>query len=237
MRNILRIIRIVALIVVFGLLLNAAEYLDLDNLMSRDGLAQLVAMMQSWGSAWGVLGAFAIILFATFTVLINIPTVIVLAAVAIVYNPMITFLIGITYWALSCFLLYLIGHNLGQKLVSSMLEALPKKAHQLFAHNGFRTILYMRLAMFAFPPTNWVLAALPVTAREYITASVLGGIPHIIVWSTLGPRVIDKFISGEAGWWYSPEILFISTYGLIMPVIVSFFMPAEKQPSEAASDN
>lgn len=235
MRTLVNVARFAALILVIGLLFNAAEILDLDSLFSREGLAQLVAMMRDWGQTWGILGYILTVGFATFSVLINIPTVIVLAAIAIVYDPLTTFILGVVYWAFACCFIYLIGHNLGKNTVSSMLEALPQKAHQLLTLNGVRTILYMRLMMFAFPPTNWVLATLPVTLREYVQTSVLGGIPHIIVWSTLGPRVINDFIERQAGWWHSPEILFISSYGLILPFIVGYFLPNQQPNCEDTS--
>ena len=113
-------------------------------------------------------------------------------------------------------------------MVSSVLKTLPKKALSLVTHNLFRSVLYTRLIMFALPPSNWMLATLPIQARDFVLASTVGGLPHIIVWSSLGPRVINDVLAAKPGWWYSPEMIFIASYGMVLTLVVKYFLPNDR---------
>jgi uncharacterized membrane protein YdjX (TVP38/TMEM64 family) len=79
--------------------------------------------------------------------------------------------------------------------------------------------------MFAIPPLNWALATLHVTRRDYVLASVLGGLPHIVVWSTLGPQAIERMLGGQPGWWHAPEIIFLALFGSVLTGIVRWLLP------------
>lgn len=218
-------LRFLLLLVVILALAAASRSLPVEVDVSRQGINDLVDLLREWSLSWGVFGPLAIIVLGVGGVLLNIPTVLVLIAVSLIYGPMMTIVLTLIYWAIACYFTYTIGQRLGQEFVAMCFRALPAKASELINGNGFRTVLYMRLMMFAVPPVNWALATLDVTRRNYIFASVLGGIPHIVLWSTLGPRAIERALNAEPGWWYSPEIVVLALFGMVLTVIVRRLLP------------
>ncbi len=220
--NLARVILFLLLVVV---LMQISQLLDMDDLFSRQGLSKMIDWLQMWGEEWGLLGPLVVTVLAVFTVVINIPTVIVLVSISIIYGPLSAMIMGIIYWAVACMVIHFIVQHLGGEMVSSILKTLPKKALSLVTNNLFRSVLYTRLIMFALPPSNWMLATLPLKARDFVMASSLGALPHILVWSSLGPRVINNLLLAEPGWWHSPEVIFIATYGVVLTLTVKFFLP------------
>lgn len=218
-------LRFTVLLGVILVLAAASRALPLDANLSREGLRDLVALLRHWGLSWGAFGPMAIIILGVLGVLLNVPTVLVLIAVSLIYGPVTTIVLTLIYWAIACYCVYFIGQRLGHEFVARCFRMLPAKATALVNGNGFRTVLYSRLMMFAVPPLNWALATIQVTRRDYVLASVLGGLPHVVVWSTLGPRAIERMLGAQPGWWHAPEIIFLALFGLVLTGIVRRLLP------------
>ena len=218
-------LRFTVLLGVILVLAAASRALPLEANLSREGLRDLVALLRHLGLSWGAFGPVAIIILGVLGVLLNVPTVLVLIAVSLIYGPITTIVLTLIYWAIACYCVYFIGQRLGHEFVARCFSALPSKATALVNGNGFRTVLYLRLMMFAIPPLNWALATLHVTRRDYVLASVLGGLPHIVVWSTLGPQAIERMLGGQPGWWHAPEIIFLALFGSVLTGIVRWLLP------------
>lgn len=218
-------LRFTVLLGVILVLAAASRALPLEANLSREGLRDLVALLRHLGLSWGAFGTVAIMILGVLGVLLNVPTVLVLIAVSLIYGPITAIVLTLIYWAIACYCIYFIGQRLGHEFVARCFSALPSKATALVNGNGFRTVLYLRLMMFAIPPLNWALATLHVTRRDYVLASVLGGLPHIVVWSTLGPQAIERMLGGQPGWWHAPEIIFLALFGSVLTGIVRWLLP------------
>lgn len=215
-------------IILVGLILAlavAARALPLETSLSRDGLHDLVTLLRDWGLSWGAFGPVAIIILGVLGVLLNVPTVLVLIAVSVIYGPVTAIVLTLIYWIVACHCVYFIGQRLGHEFIAQCFKALPSRATALLNGNGFRTVLYLRLMMFAVPPLNWALATLQVTRRDYVLASAVGGLPHIILWSTLGPRAIERMLAAQPGWWHAPEIIVLALFGMALTAIIRRVLP------------
>ena len=219
-------LRFTVLLGVILVLAAASRALPLEANLSREGLRDLVALLRHLGLSWGAFGPVAIMILGVLGVLLNVPTVLVLIAVSLIYGPITTIVLTLIYWAIACYCVYFIGQRLGHEFVARCFRMLPSKATALVNGNGFRTVLYLRLMMFAVPPLNWALATLQVTRRDYVLASILGGLPHIVMWSTLGPRAIEHMLDGQPGWWHAPEIIVLALFGMVLTAIVRRVLPA-----------
>jgi len=218
-------IRFLTLMAVIAALAVLSRSLPFEFGFSRDGLRELVDFLRAQSREWGVLGPAAIVVFGVAGVLLNVPTVLVLIAVSLIYGPLITIVLTVVYWTIACYGLYFIGQRLGQAFVARCFRLLPKQAAERINGNGFRTVLYLRLMMFAVPPLNWALATLDVSREGYVLASVVGGLPHIILWSVLGPRAIQRMLDAQPGWWHAPEILILALSGMVMTALVRRLLP------------
>lgn len=214
-----------ALIAIITALALISRWLPFEFDFSREGLRELVDFLRAQSLSWGIFGPAAIILLGVAGVLLNVPTVLVLIAVSLIYGPLPAIGLTIVYWAIACYGLYFIGQRLGQGFAARCFRMLPPKAAARINGNGFRTVLYLRLMMFAVPPLNWALTTLNVSHGGYVLASVLGGLPHIILWSVLGPMAIQRALDGQPGWWHAPEILVLALSGMIMTALVRRLLP------------
>ena len=218
-------IRFLTLLVVIAGLVAVSRSLPFEFGFNRDGLRELVDFLRAQSQQWGILGPAAIVVIGVAGVLLNVPTVLVLIAVSLIYGPMITIVVTVIYWAIACYALYFIGQHLGQAFAARCFRLLPKQAAERINGNGFRTVLYLRLMMFAVPPLNWALATLDVSREGYVMASVIGGLPHIILWSVLGPRAIERMLDAQPGWWHAPEIIVLALSGMVMTAVVRRLLP------------
>ena len=218
-------LRFVILIAIIIALVVASRALKLEASLSREGLRDLVTLFRDWGLSWGIFGPASVIVLGVLGVILNVPTVLVLIAVAIIYGPVTTITLTLIYWVIACYLVYFIGQHFGHEFVAARIKSLPPKAANLLTGNNFRTVLYLRLMMFAFPPVNWALATLKISSRDYVLASFIGGLPHIVFWSVLGPRAIDRMLSEEPGWWHAPEVIILSLFGIVLTGIVRWLLP------------
>jgi len=219
------VFRFVILVAIIIALIVASHALKLEASLSREGLRDLVTLFRDWGLSWGVFGPASVIVLGVLGVILNVPTVLVLIVVAIIYGPVTTITLTLIYWVIACYLVYFIGQHFGHEFVAARIKSLPPKAARLLTGNNFRTVLYMRLMMFAFPPVNWALATLKISSRDYVLASFIGGLPHIVFWSVLGPRAINRMLSEEPGWWHAPEIIVLSLFGIVLTVIARWLLP------------
>ena len=218
-------IRFITLMLIIAGLAVLSRSLPFEFGFSRDGLRELVDFLRTESQKWGFLGPVAIVVLGIAGVLLNVPTVLVLIAVSLIYGPMITIVVTVIYWAIACYGLYFIGQRLGQDFAARCFSLLPKQAAERINGNGFRTVLYLRLMMFAVPPLNWALATLEVSREGYVLASVIGGLPHIILWSVLGPRAIQRMLDAQPGWWHAPEVLVLALSGMVMTALVRRLLP------------
>lgn len=218
-------LRFLTLIAVIAGLVLLSRSLPFDFAFNRDGLRELVDFLRAQSQGWGALGPAAIVVLGVAGVLLNVPTVLVLIAVSLIYGPVTAIVVTVIYWAIACYAVYLIGQHLGQAFAARCFSLLPKQAAERINGNGFRTVLYLRLMMFAVPPLNWALATLDVSREGYVMASVIGGLPHIILWSVLGPRAIERMLDAQPGWWHAPEIIVLALSGMVMTAVVRRLLP------------
>ena len=83
-------LRFVILIAIIIALVVASRALKLEASLSREGLRDLVTLFRDWGLSWGVFGPASVIVLGVLGVILNVPTVLVLIVVAIIYGPVTT---------------------------------------------------------------------------------------------------------------------------------------------------
>ena len=111
-------LRFTVLLGVILVLAAASRALPLEANLSREGLRDLVALLRHLGLSWGAFGPVAIIILGVLSVLLNVPTVLVLIAVSLIYGPITAIVLTLIYWAIACYCVYFIGQRLGHEFVA-----------------------------------------------------------------------------------------------------------------------
>lgn len=200
-----------------------SRWLGVDGL-NRQALTEFGARLREWQAGWGPLGPVVVVLIATLSVVANVPTILTILAVAALYPAATTVGISLAFWALGCSCVYLLGHVIFRDAVRGWTARFLPRLSDHVDNNGLRTVLFTRLLMFAAPPSNWALAALNISYRDYLAGSLLGGLPHILLWCLLGPRAVEQFLTREPGWWHTPEVLMILIFGVALSGILRLLL-------------
>jgi len=213
-----RIFNILLAVFLVGALFCVNNYFG--NVFSRDGLNALLALIQEYGKQTGVVGVIVFMSISVGLIVGNIPTVIVIVVYSMLYGPVLAICLTLVIWPVSCFIIFILSKTIMTGSARKKLNRLDKYSTTFGKFGTFHSIVWMRLVLFALPPANWGLSVITDSARNYVVGSFIGGIPHIIVWSVLGPRAIDSILDGSPGWWYSPEICSIVGFNILLTSII-----------------
>jgi uncharacterized membrane protein YdjX (TVP38/TMEM64 family) len=115
---------------------------------------------------------------------------------------------------------FIIGRTLGREFAASLIDDRLKKYDDAIEHNGFATVLYLRLVYFPFTPMNFGMGLTRVHFWDYFFGTGLGIIVGTFIFTFFIGTLKDVWVSGNWGELISSKVFF--SVGLF---IFSFFIP------------
>ena len=113
-----------------------------------------------------------------------------------------------------------IGRTLGREFAVSLIGDRLKKYDDAIEHNGFATVLYLRLIYFPFTPLNFGLGLTKVRFWDYFVGTGLGIIVGIFIFTFFVSTLKEIWAGGNWGQLLSFNVFF--SVGLF---VFSFFIP------------
>ena len=115
---------------------------------------------------------------------------------------------------------FVIGRTLGRDFAASLIGDRLKKYDDAIEHNGFATVLYLRLVYFPFTPMNFGMGLTRVRFWDYLAGTGLGIIVGTFVFTFFIGTLKNVIASGDWSQLISFEVFF--SIGLF---VFSFFIP------------
>jgi uncharacterized membrane protein YdjX (TVP38/TMEM64 family) len=207
------------LLLIVGLILLAATYriLHVSDYLEGVGLLGLIQNIRSLNDDLGTWGPITFWILGSVAIVINVPTVIIIAIAAVVYGVLGAIIQGTLCLMTASLLIFGIAQGLGRDYLTRFFHRHTRRFDDYIQYNGLLTVVYVRLVFFALPPANWLLGVMNLRLSEYFLGTLLGGIPHILIWSWAGGAAV-KLLVDNKGWdiWTAPQLLLPLLLGLIM---------------------
>lgn len=164
---------VICICLIIGIVLIVRGYLTIEWVNTQlDTLEEV--LNRSYGPVLYVLGTFA------FIVLQILGVVPVILGPLVYDQPQAFFLtmIGINIGITATFLVarYFLRDYFAPKLEASRLNRFTRHLET----NGIMTMIFLRLALWMFPPMNWAIGATNIKIRDYIIGSLIGLTPIIL---------------------------------------------------------
>ncbi|MBW2513437.1 MAG: TVP38/TMEM64 family protein [Deltaproteobacteria bacterium] len=115
---------------------------------------------------------------------------------------------------------FFIGRTLGREFAASLVGGKLQKYDDAIEHNGFTTVLYLRLVYFPFTPMNFGMGLTKVRFRDYLSGTGLGIIVGTFIFTFFVGTLKDVWTSGN---W--AELISIKVFFSIALFVFSFFIP------------
>jgi len=113
-----------------------------------------------------------------------------------------------------------IGRTLGREFAASLIGDRLKKYDDAIEHNGFATVLYLRLVYFPFTPMNFGMGLTKVHFWDYFFGTGLGIIVGTFIFTFFIGTLKDVWTSGNWG-----ELISFKVFFSIVLFIFSLFIP------------
>jgi uncharacterized membrane protein YdjX (TVP38/TMEM64 family) len=98
-------------------------------------------------------------------------------------------------------LAFLMGRSLGKEMIGGYLKKnFPafRAVLEVLKTSGWKPLILIQLSSLPNIVKCYGLAITDTSARDFCVSSMLGGLPHAIIWSYIGSQAKD-FVSGEGG--------------------------------------
>lgn len=115
---------------------------------------------------------------------------------------------------------FFIGRTLGREFAASLVGGKLRKYDDAIEHNGFATVLYLRLIYFPFTPMNFGMGLTKVRFRDYLSGTGLGIVVGTFIFTFFIGTLKDIWASGN---W--AELISIKVFFSIALFVFSFFIP------------
>ena len=69
------------------------------------------------------------------------------------------------------------------------------------AEHGLRTVIWIRLLFFLFPPAHWILGLSQVRFAPFAVGTVIGLLPGMMLWTFVGVEALDRLGDQPRGVW------------------------------------
>ena len=113
-----------------------------------------------------------------------------------------------------------IGRTLGREFAVSLIGDRLRKYDDTIEHNGFATVLYLRLIYFPFTPLNFGMGLTRVRFRDYFVGTGLGIIVGTFIFTFFVGTLKEIWAGGNWGQLLSFKVFF--SVGIF---VFSFFIP------------
>jgi phospholipase D1/2 len=182
-----------ALALVIGLTA-AWHFTPLADFMQPSALEEALTAFAS--SAWAPLYVLAAYLAGG---LVAFPLIVLIAATAAVFGPVLGFAYGLLGSIASAVLTYGVGAWLGRRPLESFFGPRLNRIRDGIARSGILAIATVRLVPIApFTIVNMVAGALQIRMRDYVAGTALGLLPGLLLMSTVGHQIFRFIVAPSA---------------------------------------
>lgn len=149
-----------------------------------------------------------------------LPGTLLTAIGAAIFGPYWGFLYVWTGAMIGSSLAFFIGRYLGRDFAASLIGGKLKHYDNAIEHNGFATVLYLRLIYFPFTPMNFGMGLTKVRFRDYFSGTALGIIVGTFIFTFFVGTIKNVWSSGH---WV--DLLSWKVFFSLALFIGSFFIP------------
>jgi len=118
---------------------------------------------------------------------------------------------------------FVIGRYLGREFAASLIGDRLKKYDDAIEHNGFATVLYLRLVYFPFTPMNFGMGLTKVRFRDYLWGTGLGILVGTFIFTFFVGTIKEVWASGQWSNLLTWKIYFslgLFVFSLFIPTII-----------------
>jgi uncharacterized membrane protein YdjX (TVP38/TMEM64 family) len=209
MKAVLLLIFIVAALV-------TVRFTGVRDFLTAERLGALLA-------AAGIWAPLAFILIYAVGVCLFIPGTLLTALGAAIYGPYWGFIYVWVAAMLGATGAFLIGRYLGREFAASLIGDQLRKYDDAIEHNGFATVLYLRLVYFPFTPMNFGMGLTKVRFRDYLWGTGLGILAGTFIFTFFVGTIKEVWASGLWGNLLTWKIYFslgLFVFSLFIPTII-----------------
>jgi len=166
---------------------------------------QHLLSLQQWVTQNNLLGPALSIIGGAIAILIGVPAIFLALLAGMIFGTWAGSITMLSAMAGGCTLIYGLAQGRLQSTLHRLMAKRIQRLKKFLPHQAFAIVVFIRLVFFAFMPSNWLTAALPVPFRTYITATVIGATPHAIIYCWLGASMAQRLLQPEhaqATWVY-----------------------------------
>jgi uncharacterized membrane protein YdjX (TVP38/TMEM64 family) len=208
------IVKAVFLIVFVAAAVILVRYTPLKNYLTANALGRFLETAGFWAPlVFMLIYAVGVCLFLPGTLLTGLG-----AAIFGAYWGFVYVWFGAMAGAAAAFW---IGRSLGRDFAASLIGNKLQKYDDAIEHNGFATVLYLRLVYFPFTPMNFGMGLTKVHFWDYFWGTGLGIIVGTFIFTFFIGTLKEVWASGN--WW---ELISFKVFFSIGLFIFSFFIPA-----------
>jgi len=194
----------------------AIRFTPLTAFLTAERLGSLLQ-----GAGWWAPLAF--ILIYAVGVCLFIPGTLLTALGAAIFGPYWGFVYVWVAAMLGAAGAFLIGRYLGREFAASLIGDRLKKYDDAIEHNGFATVLYLRLVYFPFTPMNFGMGLTKVRFRDYLWGTGLGILVGTFIFTFFVGTIKEVWASGQWGNLLTWKIYFslgLFVFSLFIPKII-----------------
>ncbi|HEX9882876.1 MAG TPA: TVP38/TMEM64 family protein [Desulfobaccales bacterium] len=183
-----------------------------------------VEKLGAWLAAAGFWAPLAFILVYSAGVCLFIPGTLLTALGAAIFGPYWGFVYVWVAAMLGAAGAFLIGRYLGREFAASLIGDKLKKYDDAIEHNGFATVLYLRLVYFPFTPMNFGMGLTKVRFRDYIWGTGLGILAGTFIFTFFVGTVKEVWATGQWANLLTWKVFFslgLFAFSLFIPKIIN----------------
>ena len=197
----------------------AYQYFELREWLNPYLLADKIDDLRKMEAGLGHAGPLAFFVIGTFIIVLNVPTVLIIAIAAVIYGPSGAFILGTLCFCAAISIIFLISKLLGQGFLQRLIQRYMPRTNQYIQDTDLRAIIYLRLIFFALPPVNWMLGILSTKFSTYFWGSLIGALPNLLMFSWLGGTLVELIRKNQSLlFWQSPELAAPAIFGIAITV-------------------
>jgi len=183
-----------------------------------------VEKLGAWLAAAGFWAPLAFILVYSAGVCLFIPGTLLTALGAAIFGPYWGFVYVWVAAMMGAAGAFLIGRYLGREFAASLIGDKLKKYDDAIEHNGFATVLYLRLVYFPFTPMNFGMGLTKVRFRDYLWGTGLGILAGTFIFTFFVGTVKEVWATGQWANLLTWKVFFslgLFAFSLFIPKIIN----------------
>ena len=206
----------ILLLVLAGLSIALAELSPLNAYLRPDRFQEIVRQAGPMGPA------FLLVSCAVCTCFF-VPGTIFVAVGAVLFGPWLSFACALPGALVASAVSFLVARRLGRDFVASLLGDRLKCYDESICRNGFRTVLFLRLAFMPFAPMNYCMGLTKVLFRDYFFATAIGEAATILVIAFFFGELRDTWMSRDWSRLISARVLLAFGFIIALAVLARLF--------------